>query len=44
MQGDPLTSPGPSQVRERVLAGLRALCRVVVGKDAAVRRAVAVLL
>ena len=31
-------------VRERVRAGLAALCRVVVGKDRAVRRAVAVML
>jgi len=30
--------------RESVLAGLRALCRVVVGKDRAVRRSVAVIL
>jgi MoxR-like ATPase len=44
MHGDPLTSPEPTQVRAQVLAGLQALCRVVVGKDAAVRRAVAVLL
>ncbi len=31
-------------VRERVHGGLKALCRVVVGKDQAVRRAVAVIL
>jgi MoxR-like ATPase len=34
----------PSQTRERTLAGIQALCRVLVGKDGAVQRAVAVLL
>jgi MoxR-like ATPase len=36
--------PEPREVRASVLAGLAALCRVVVGKDPAVRRAVAVVL
>jgi len=40
-----MTAPSADQdVREHVKVGLRALCRVVVGKDGPVRRAVAVLL
>jgi MoxR-like ATPase len=45
--GDPTALPDAAAVqflRESVRAGLKALCRVVVGKDAAVRRALAVIL
>jgi len=45
---DTAPAPPPSQsapvLRARALAGIQALCRVLVGKDPAVRRAVAVLL
>ena len=44
MRGDATTPSPDPQVRARTLAGIRALCRVLVGKDAAVARAVAVLL
>ena len=44
MRGDPMSSTADPQVRERTLAGIAALCQVLVGKDPAVRRAVAVLL
>jgi len=47
MAGTPEAPASPAAVhavRERVRAGLAALCRVVVGKDRAVRRAVAVML
>lgn len=46
MSGDPLISRADAQsgLRARALAGIEALCRVVVGKDLAVRRAIAVLL
>ena len=40
----PPSEAAAQAVRERVHAGLKALCRVVVGKDQAVRRAVAVML
>jgi MoxR-like ATPase len=39
-----MSSTADPQVRERTLAGIAALCQVLVGKDPAVRRAVAVLL
>ncbi len=41
---EPPSAAAGQAVRERVHAGIRALCRVVVGKDQAVRRAVAVML
>ena len=44
MRADSTTPPGDPLVLERALAGVQALCRVLVGKDEAVRRAVAVLL
>ena len=44
MAGPPDTPPAVVHaVREAVRGGLRALCAVVVGKDRAVRRAVAVI-
>ncbi len=42
--GEPPSAAAAQAVRERVHAGIRALCRVVVGKDHAVRRSVAVML
>ena len=45
--GEPMVPPSPAAiqaVRECVHAGLKALCRVVVGKNAAVRRSLAVML
>jgi MoxR-like ATPase len=47
MRAEPAPPPAPAAVqalRESVLAGVQALCRVVVGKDSAVRRSVAVML
>jgi len=47
LPGEPSGSPSATAVqalRDCVQAGLKALCRVVVGKDRAVRRAVAVML
>jgi MoxR-like ATPase len=41
--GDP-PPEAAQEVRDRALAGLKALCRVVVGKDPAVRRSLAVML
>ena len=44
MSGEPPSAAAAQAVRECALAGVKALCRVVVGKDPAVRRSVAVML
>jgi MoxR-like ATPase len=44
MQGTPVTVFPEPLLRRRVLEGVKALCQVLVGKDEAVQRAVAVLL